>query len=391
MSFAQGRSVVAIPGPSPVPDSVLRAMHRPSPDIYGEDMLALMARVVAGLTTIAGGGAARVSTYVGNGHAAWEAANTNLFSRGQKALVLATGHFGKGWAASATDLGIDVEVMDFGTSSPAEPARLAECLAADRQHEIHAVLVTQVDTASSIRNDIAALGRARGDHPALLAVDAIASLGCEPMRMGDWGVDVLVGASQKGLMMPPGMAFIWQSQRAVELPRSNLATPYWDWSRRSGPELWRYWGGTPPVQLLYAADEALRLLLEDEGLDAAFARHEGLAAATWAAFEAWGAGGSGIALNVADPAHRARSVTAAALPGAGRLRDWTASKAGVTLGIGLGAALPEDALRVAHMGHASAHMILGTLAVMEAGMRALGIAHGPGALDAAARVIAERA
>lgn len=392
MSFAHGPQAIAIPGPSPVPASVLRAMHRVSPDIYGAELDQLVARVHAQLTRLGGGGVARLASYSGNGHAGWEAANTNLFNRGQKALVLTTGHFGSSWAAAARTLGIEVEVIDFGTNRAADPNRLADRLRADREGTIHAVLVTQIDTASGVRNDIPALRAAIGDHPALLAVDAIASLGCEPTRMGEWGIDVVVAASQKGLMTPPGMTFVWQSERAAALPRTDLATPYWDWSMRAGPgEAWRYWGGTPPVQLLFALDEALRLLLDDEGLEAAFARHEGLATAVWAAFDAWGADGSGIAMNVADPAQRARSVTAAHLPGAAALRKWTATRAGVTLGLGIGAARPEDAMRLAHMGHASAHMILGALATMEAGMRALGIAHGPGALDAAAGVIAARA
>ncbi|AXC49417.1 alanine--glyoxylate aminotransferase family protein [Paracoccus suum] len=392
MSFSQGQQAIAIPGPSPLPASVLRAMHRASPDIYGAELEELVQRVHAQLTRLGGGGVARLASYAGNGHAGWEAANTNLFNRRQKALVLATGSFGLGWAASAGSLGIDVEMIDFGNNRAADPQRLADRLRADREGAIHAVLVTQVDTASGVRNDIPALRAAMGNHPALLAVDAIASLGSEAMRMGDWGVDVVVSASQKGLMTPPGMAFVWQSERAAALPRSDLATPYWDWSMRAGPgEAWRYWGGTPPVQLLFALDEALRLLLDEEGLDAAFARHAGLAAAVWAAFDAWGAGSNGIALNVADPAQRGLPVTAAHLPGAAALREWTATKAGVTLGVAIGAERPDDALRIAHMGHASAHMTLGVLAVMEAGMRALGIAHGQGGLDAATAVIAARA
>ena len=391
MSFAHGCSVLAIPGPSPVPDAVLRAMHRASPDIYGPELLTVIEQTLGRLRQLAPG-SHRVSAYIGNGHAGWEAANTNLFNRGDRALVLATGLFGQGWAASARDLGIEVEVMDFGTRSAADPQRLRDRLAADREGAIRAVLVTQIDTASGVANDVAALSRAMEGHPALLAVDAIASMGCEPMRMADWGVDVVVAASQKGLMTPPGLAFVWQSERAAALPRTDLATPYWDWACRAGPgESWQYWGGTPPVQLVYGLDAALHLLIEEEGLEAAFARHRGLATAVWAAFDAWGANGSGIALNVADPAQRAVSVTAAHVPGADALRDWTATRAGVTLGIGIGAASPGDALRVAHMGHASAHMTLGTLAAMEAGMRALSIPHGAGALDAAADVIARLA
>jgi len=388
MTFAHGRATVAIPGPSPVPDRVLRAMHRPSPDIYAGELVDENLRLRDRLMRLAGT-TANLATWIGNGHAAWEAANANLFNRGERALVLVTGQFGHGWAASASPMGIDVEVMDFGNKTAADPARLAKRLAADPDGSIRAVLVTQVDTASSVRNDIPALRAAMGDHPALLAVDAIASLGCEPMEMDAWGVDCLVAASQKGLMTPPGLGIVWFSDRARR--GGDLVTPYWDWEARMiSDELWRMWGGTPPVQLIYGANEALKILLEEEGLPAAHARHAGLAAATWAAFDAWGTEG-GIGCNVPLPAQRAMSVTAAHLPGADRLRDWTAAKAGVTLGVGLGAERPEDALRVAHMGHASAHMLLGTLAVMEAGMRALGLPHGPGAIEAAAQVIADRA
>lgn len=390
MTFAHGRPVVAIPGPSPVPDRVLRAMHGPSPDIYGEE-LARDNRLLRGYLMRLAGTGANLATYIGNGHAAWEAANANILSRGGQALVLATGRFGHGWAEAARAMGAAVEVMDFGDAAAADPARLAERLAADPEGRIGAVLVTQADTASSVRNDIPALRAAMEGHPALLAVDAIASLGCEPMRMDDWGVDVLVSASQKGLMTPPGLALVWFSDRARGRG-GDLVTPYWDWDARGDDrEMWRMWGGTPPVQLIWGALEALRMLLDEETLPVAFARHAGLAAATWAALDAWGQGGSGIRANVPDPARRALSVTAAHLPGADRLRAWTAAVAGVTLGIGLGAERPQDALRIAHMGHASAHQLLGTLAVMEAGMRALGLPHGTGALDAAAGVIAARA
>lgn len=389
MTFAHGRDTLAIPGPSPVPDRVLRAMHRAAPDIYAGELVDENLRMRARLMRLART-RANLATWIGNGHAGWEAANANMFRRGERALVLATGQFGLGWADSARRMDIEVEVMDFGSRTAADPARLAERLAADDAGDIRAILVTQVDTASSVRNDIPALRAAIGDHPALFAVDAIASLGCEPMEMDEWGVDCLVGCSQKGLMTPPGLAMVWFSDRARR-GGGDLATPYWDWEARlPGDDLWRMWGGTPPVQLIYAANEALKMLEDEEGLGAAFARHEGLAAASWAAFDAWG-DGSGIACNVADPTQRAWSVTAAHLPGATRLRDWTATKAAVTLGLGLGADNPDDALRVGHMGHVSAHMLLGTLAVMEAGMRALGLPHGPGAVDAAAQVIADRA
>ncbi|WP_112873468.1 pyridoxal-phosphate-dependent aminotransferase family protein [Paracoccus endophyticus] len=385
MSFAAGRPVLAIPGPSPVPDRVLRAMHRASPDIYGEALTQMNLRLMADLGRLAGT-RQNLAAYIGNGHAGWEAANINLFAPGDRALVLTSGHFGRSWAATARAIGVEVEEIDFGNAAAPDPQRLADRLAADRAGAIRAVLVCQVDTASSVRADIPALRAAMGGHPAALAVDAIASLGCEPMMMDDWGVDVLVSASQKGLMVPAGLAFVWFSDRVAA--GRGAATPYWDWTPRArAEELWRFWGGTPPVQHLYGLAEALAMLLDEEGLAAAWQRHEGLARATWAALDAWGANGSGIAASVPDPNARAWSVTAVRLPGADRLRAWTERNAGLTLGIGLGAETPADALRIAHMGHVSAHGLLGTLAVVEAGMMALGISHGAGGVAAAAAEI----
>ena len=390
MSFAQGRAVIAIPGPSPVPDRVLRAMHRASPDIYGAELAAENRAMIAGLKRLAGT-TAHCAPYIGNGHAGWEAANVNLFNRGDRALVLTSGHFGRSWAATARALGIEVEEMDFGLAPP-EPQRLADRLAQDRAGAIKAVLVCQVDTASSARADIPALRAAMGDHPALFAVDAIASLGCEPLLMDEWRIDLLVSASQKGLMVPPGLALLWFSDRVRAMGKTDLTTPYWDWTPRAeAQELWQFWGGTPPVQHIYGMNEALALLLDEETLPVAWARHEALARATWAALDAWGQDGSGILAVVAQPEGRARSVTAATIPNASALRRWTQEKAGVTLGLGLGAADPDTGLRIAHMGHASAHQLLGTLAVIEAGMDALGIRHGRGGTAAAAALIAHSA
>ena len=214
MSFAAGRPVLAIPGPSPVPDRVLRAMHRPSPDIYGGELTGLNLRVMADLKRLAGT-VQHVAPYIGNGHAAWEAANMNLFAPGDRALVLVSGHFGSSWANTAEAMGVQVERMEAEPFAAVDPQRLRDRLAADRAGEIRAVLVCQVDTASSVRSDIPTVREAMGDHPAALAVDAIASLGCEPMHMDDWGVDVLVSASQKGLMVPPGLGFVWYSEKVA--------------------------------------------------------------------------------------------------------------------------------------------------------------------------------
>ncbi|HRK42205.1 MAG TPA: aminotransferase class V-fold PLP-dependent enzyme [Gemmobacter sp.] len=398
MSLAHGRPYLAIPGPSVMPDRVLAAMHRAAPNIYAGALPEMVQSLWPDLKRLAGT-SAHVGIWLANGHGAWEAANANLFSRGERALVLATGRFGIGWSESVKPLGVGVELLDFGKSCPVDLNRVEASLRADRQHGIKAVLVTHVDTSSSVKNDIVAL-RSLLDtlgHPALLAVDAIASMGCDALRMDEWGIDLIVAASQKGLMVPPGLGFVWASERAVARCKgSDLRTPYWDWQTRFGAtEFWQHWFGTAPTHHLFGLRESLDMIFE-EGLEAVWARHAALARTVWAAFDAWGRGHPEISLNVADPAFRGHSVTAARIgpaPNATRLRSWTETQAGVTLGIGLGMAEPGDpggdaCLRVAHMGHVNAHMTLGALAVMEAGMQALEIPHGAGALEAAARVVA---
>lgn len=392
MNLAQGRPYLAIPGPSVLPDRVLAAMMRPAPNIYAGPLHDLTHSVLADLRRLART-TAHVAVYVGNGHAGWEAANANLFSAGDGALFVTTGNFGLGWAESARRMGVAVETIDCGKRVAADPGQIASALRQDGAGRIRAVLLTQTDTASSVRNDVAAIRSAidATGHPALLAVDGIASVGCDPMQMDEWGVDVLLAASQKGLMAPPGLAILWASDKAVRATASSgLRTPYWDWTPRFfGQEYWHLFCGTAPTHHLFALRESLTMILEEEGLDNVWARHARLARAVWAAFDAWGQGGD-IALNVADPTMRGHSVTAARMGdgAAGRLRAWAEAEAGVTLGIGLGMALPSepaygDFLRLAHMGHVNAHMTLGALSVIEAGLTALGVPHGKGALDAA--------
>lgn len=397
MGHVSGRTYLAIPGPSVVPDRVLNAMHRASPNIYEGEIVELTHRVVADLKRLAGTRQS-VAIYIANGHGAWEAAITNLFSRGDKALLVATGRFGHAWAEAVQRMGVELGIVDFGMSSPADPGRIEAALRADRAHTIRAVLVTQVDTASSALTDLRAVRAAidAAGHPALLVVDAIASVGCDELRMDAWGVDVVVGASQKGLMLPPGLGFVWFSNKALaQTTESDLRTPYWDWRPRGGAvQFYQYFGGTAPTAHLYGLRESLTMILEEEGLEAVWRRHERLAGAVWAAFDAWGADSNAIAMNMTDSRYRGRAVTAARIGngGAGALRRWLETEAGVTLGIGLGMAMPgepayDDYLRVAHMGHVNAHMVLGVLATMEAGMQALGIPRGAGAVEAAARVV----
>ncbi|MCU0800275.1 MAG: aminotransferase class V-fold PLP-dependent enzyme [Rhodobacteraceae bacterium] len=393
MSLSNGQPYLAIPGPSVMPDRVLRAMHRASPNIYAGELHDLVSGLWPDLRALAGT-TGHVAAYIANGHGVWEAANANMFNRGDRALVLAVGSFGHGWANHARAMGITVDLLDFGRAAAPDMARVAAALQADTGHQIKAVLATHVDTSSTVKTDIAAL-RAVMDatgHPALLAVDCIATMGCDEYRMDAWGVDVTVAASQKGLMTPPGMGFVWFNDKAKAV-KADLRTPYWNWGpRAAADEFWQVWCGTAPTHHLYGLRAALDMIAE-EGIPAVWNRHHRLAQAVWAAVMGWGRGNAAIALNVADPAARGWSVTSVRMgaPDASRLRAWTEREAGVTLGIGLGMASPEDPhsdgwLRIGHMGHVNAHMTLGALAVIEAGMTALGIAHGPGVAAAAAAI-----
>ncbi|GAB4282265.1 MAG: aminotransferase class V-fold PLP-dependent enzyme [Roseovarius sp.] len=396
MSHSGGRPYRAIPGPSVVPDAVLRAMHRAAPNIYAGEIVELAAGLIPDLRRLARG-AGGVAIYIANGHGAWEAALANVAAPGARVLVAATGRFGHGWAEVARARGLEAEILDFGRHGPADPARVEAALRADRDGRIAALLVTHVDTATSVRNDIAALRAARdaAGHPALLMVDCIASLGCDRFEMDAWGVDVMVAASQKGLMVPPGLGFVFFNERAAAArARLERVSKYWDWGPRAAPaEFYQYFGGTAPTHHLYGLRAALDMI-HAEGLEAVWARHARLAGAIWAACDCWAAGGA-LRLNIADPAHRSHAVTALRLdpPDGARLREWLERHAGVTLGIGLGmqsSADPraEGAFRIGHMGHVNAHMVLGVLASIEAGMQALGIARGQGALAAAAARIA---
>lgn len=397
MTLSHGRPYLAIPGPSVIPDRVLAAMHRPAPNIYAGPLVDMVAGMIPDLRAVART-AHHVAIYIANGHGAWEAALANVLARGDKVLVLASGRFGHGWAEMARRLGAEVEILDFGKCDPFDPARLEAALRDDGAGAIRAVMTTHVDTASSVRNDIAALRAVmdRTGHGALLMVDCIASLGCDRFEMDAWGVDVMVAGSQKGLMTPPGLGFVFFNDKADRVrERADCVTAYWDWRPRARPDaFYQYFGGTAPTHHLYGLRTALDMIGE-EGLEAIWDRHEKLARAIWAAVAAWGEAGP-LALNVSDPVDRSHAVTSLRIgaPHGTRLRDWVEQRAGVTLGIGLGMAEPGDPawhgfFRIGHMGHVNAHMVMGVLGAIEAGLAALEIPHGKGALEAAAQVIAQ--
>lgn len=392
MTLSRGRDLLAIPGPSIIPDRVLNAMHRAAPNIYEGELIAMTESVLADLRRVART-EGRVALYIGNGHAAWEAAIANLLAPGDGALFLVTGRFGLGWANTARRMGAEVEILDFGFEDTIDATRVAERLAADRDRALKAVFMVQTDTASSVRNDVTAVRAAldAAGHPALLAVDCIASLGCDRFEMDALGADVMVAACQKGLMTPPGLAMTFHGPRA-EAARVPCPSPYWDWAPRTNPEFYyELFCGTAPTHHLYGLRTALDMILVEEGLPAVWARHEVFARAVWAAVETWGAGGA-LRLNIADPALRSHAVTTIRTePGDGtRLRRWAAESAGLTLGIGLNVPGidPDGVFRIGHMGHLNPPMVLGTLATIEAGLAGLGIAHRPGGVAAAAGIVA---
>ncbi|MEE9454787.1 MAG: aminotransferase class V-fold PLP-dependent enzyme [Paracoccaceae bacterium] len=389
MKLSYGRDLFMTPGPSVIPDRVLNAMHRAAPNIYEGPLIDSFDGILENLgkTARTTGNAA---IYICNGHGVWEAALHNVIAPGQKVLVLATGRFGHGWAEVAQKMGIIVELLDFGSTSQIDPEKITQALKADKSHEIRAVMGTHTDTSTSVCNDIPALRTAidAAQHPALLMVDCIASLGCEPFEMDAWGVDVMVAGCQKGLMTPPGLAFSFHNAKADAVSQTIKKTSaYWDWTPRiSGERFYQKFGGTAPTHHIFGLEAALEMLVIDEGLENVWARHKRQAESIWAAVDAWGKGGV-LRCNVPDPKDRSCAVTTIISDNTDLtpLRKWCENQAGLVLGIGLG--FDEHAFRIGHMGHMNPPMLLGALATIDAGLKALDIPHGEGALDAAIRVI----
>jgi alanine-glyoxylate transaminase/serine-glyoxylate transaminase/serine-pyruvate transaminase len=384
MTLRAGREFLAIPGPTTVPDEVLRAMHRPAIDLYAGPLLALtdsLHRDIARVFQTEG----RAYIYIANGHGAWEAALTNVLSKGDKILVLESGRFAVGWGVTAQRMGVEVEILKGDIRRAVHPSEVEARLRADKGGSIKAILVAQIDTASGVVNDIAAIGEARraAGHDALLMVDAVASLGCMPFEMDKWGVDVAMAGSQKGLMTPPGLGFVAANARAKAVhKRAGLRTPYWDWTARDGELHYLKYAGTPPEHLLFGLRKALDMIAA-EGLENVFRRHLLLAEAVRRAVAAWAKRGV-LDFNVERPAERCDTVTTVTMGGRDPrpLLAYCKEKCGVVVGMGLGANF-GDTFRIAHMGHVNAPMILGTIGVVETGLKALKIPHGKGGVEAA--------
>lgn len=391
MSIANGREFLAIPGPTVIPDRVLAAMHQPAVDIYSGPLVALTDGLLRDLSRIFAT-AGKTYIYAANGHGAWEAALTNVLSRGDKVLVLESGRFAIGWGEAAKMLGAEVEILPGDFRRAVKPEAVEARLRADTKGEIKAVLVAQIDTASGCVNDIEAIGktmRAAG-HEALLMVDTVASLGCMPFQMDAWGVDVAMAGSQKGLMTPAGLGFVASGPRARDAhKKANMRTPYWDWTFRDGAVHYHKYCGTPPEQLLFALRAALDMLFA-EGLDNVFARHRLLAEATRRAISAWSEG-QHFGFNVLEASERCDTVTAVVTTGgesAQPLVDYCRDKLGVVLGRALGKSEGRG-FRIAHMGHVNAPMLLGTLGAVEIGLAALKLPHGQGGSAAAIEFLAK--
>ncbi len=385
MTVRTGREFLSIPGPTTVPNEVLNAMHSPAIDIYSGTLVGITESCLDDLRRVFRT-QGRTYIYAANGHGAWEAALVNVLSRGDTILVLESGRFANSWGEMAAMLGVDVKTLPGDMRRAVEPTAVATLLRDDKAGEIKAVLVVQVDTASGVVNDIPAIRKAMDDagHGALLMVDAIASLATMPFAMDDWGVDVAVTGSQKGLMTPPGLSFVAVGARATAAHReAGLRTHYWDWTARDGDVHYQKYCGTPPEHMLFGLRKALDMLFE-EGLENAFHRHRLLAEAVRRAVAVWSEGGA-MEFAILAPEERADSVTTVLMKD-GRdpapLLDYCDTNCGVVLGVGIGE-LSGKAFRIAHMGYINAPMILGTLGVVEFGLAALDIPHRKGGAQAA--------
>jgi len=374
-----------------MPDRVLAAMAKPMPNMYQGEIVEISDRIMETLPSIART-SGHVFMLIGNGHGAWQMAITNTLSRGDKVLALESGRFAVAWGEMAAVSGVELEVLAGSDRARVDVAALQARLAADSDHEIKAVLVAQTDTATSVLNDIEAIRRAidADGHPALYMVDCIASLCCDRFEMDAWGVDVAVAGSQKGLMVPPGLSFVWANDKAIAAyVTSDLHVGYLDWEQRLNAEMhYQIFAGTPPISHLYALAEALTMIDEEGGIEAVWARHQVLADAVRAAVDTWAKPGF-IEANVTDPAARSNAVTTV-LTGsldADELARVCDQQAGLTLGLGIGA-FGGRAFRIGHMGHLNPPMVLGTLGTIEAGLTALDVPLGGSGAAAGAEVIA---
>ena len=388
-TYHSGRHFLQIPGPTNVPDRVLRAIDLPTIDHRGPDFGRLGLEILANLRKIFQT-EGPVVIYPASGTGAWEAALTNTLSPGDTVLMCRTGWFATLWNEMAVRLGITPIFLDTDWRHGADPAAIGEALAGDTAHRIKAVCIVHNETSTGCASRIdevrAAMDAAK--HPALLLVDTISSLGSIDYRHDAWRVDVTVAGSQKGLMLPPGLSFNAISAKALAATETaKLPRSYWDWRPMLEANKTGYFPYTPGTNMLYGLNAASQMLLE-EGLDNVFARHDRHAEATRRAVRAWG-----LEIQCADPRHYSSSLTAVRVPeghSADALRATILERFNMSLGNGLGM-LKDRVFRIGHLGDFGDLQLLGTLGGVEMGLRAAGIPHKEGGVQAAIAYLAGNA
>ncbi|PXY35557.1 serine--glyoxylate aminotransferase [Prauserella flavalba] len=384
-----GRHFLQIPGPTNVPEQVLRAMSAPTIDHRGPEFASLTLDLLEAVKPVFGT-TQPVVIYPSSGTGAWEAALVNTLSPGDRVLAFETGHFATLWREMAQNLGLEVEFVPGDWRHGADPGAAAERLAADREHRIKAVCVVHNETSTGVTSRIAEIRRALDDagHPALLLVDTISSLGSIDYRHDEWGVDVTISCSQKGLMLPPGLGFNAVSQKALRAGETaGLRRSYWDWEPILEANRRGFFHSTPATNLLYGLREALRLL-DEEGLANVYARHLRHAEATRAAVRAWG-----LEVLCLDEREHSAALTAVVVPeghDADKIRELILGSFNMSLGAGLGK-LRGTVFRIGHLGHFNDVALAGTLSGVQMGLELAGVPIDQGGVAAALSVLTGKA
>jgi alanine-glyoxylate transaminase/serine-glyoxylate transaminase/serine-pyruvate transaminase len=382
MPYRSGRHFLQIPGPTNVPDRVLRAIDSATVDHRGPEFQEMSKEVLAGLKQVFKT-RGHVVVFPASGTGAWEAALVNTLSPGDKVLMVETGHFATLWHGMATRLALQPEFIKGDWRHGADAAAIEQRLAADKGHELKALCVVHNETSTGVTSRIAEVRKAldRAKHPALLMVDTISSLASIDYRHDEWGVDVTVAGSQKGLMLPPGLSFNGISEKALAASKSaKLPRSYWSWDEMIGPNKDGWFPYTPATNLLYGLRVALKMLLEEEGLDNVFKRHDRLAEATRRAVRAWG-----LEILCADPKEYSSSLTAVLMPEGHseiKFREVVLERFNLSLGSGL-TRLRDKVFRIGHLGDFNELMLLGTLSGIEMGLEIAGVPHKKGGVAAA--------
>jgi alanine-glyoxylate transaminase / serine-glyoxylate transaminase / serine-pyruvate transaminase len=386
MNPHSGRHFLQIPGPTNVPDRVLRAIDNPTIDHRSQAFARLGRDVLAGMQRVFQT-RGKVFVFPASGTGAWEAAIVNTLSPGDRVLMFETGHFATLWRTMAARFGVEVDFVPGNWRHGADPGIAAARLAADTRHAIKAVMVVHNETSTGVTSRVASIRRAIDDakHPALLMVDTISSLASIDYRHDDWAVDVTVAGSQKGLMLPPGLSFNAVSDKAFAASKINrLPRSYWDWQEMDKHNPAGFFPYTPATNLLYGLREAIAML-EEEGLSNVFARHARHAEATRRAVRAWG-----LEILCANPDEYSNSLTAVMMPAghdADRLRRIILERFDMSLGAGL-TKLAGTVFRIGHLGSFNDLMLSGTLCGVEMGLRIAGVPHEPGGVRAALEFLA---